>query len=1167
MTKTKKFLVAGLCCLATALAGIAVGISAQASPETIYEYGLVCRSYKTESKNCTVTGPDGNAISVRNNQYFVPDKAGVYTIVYSDKTVLLTIREYAKSPEYVLDGEYAEIYSVGETLVIPELTTINPENYTIVDEYKIQVLCGDSLVYTTKENGDTFLLSSAGDYQVVYNYENVYGVDAQKIYEFSVDANAVLVMPKYESSVRLGGKINLSEIYGYYNGEKHPASFSVVTPSKTKEVEGTLVFDEKGTYTLTATVTIDGNVLSKTATFEVYADLGNLFTGINIDSFESDAPLQAYTNVARGQKGIKIITDTLGAKVYYNTPIDLNGLTKNDNLIEFEILSSEWAYMSSITIRLTDVYDSSNWLAITWRDCSHGSVPVQKGVHSYSYLSCSNGFAGSSYNSTPDAMRFGTGSSACMVNYTSCFHGQYKMQGFWNTMLGTFNCQFNYETKEFYTYDDKYLRQRRMADLDSVGLMGNYAWEGFTTGEAYLSIEFDGVVGEQSGINVLQIAGKNLSSDSMKLAPIGDIRMDTDMEYIQNGLPQGAVGYPYTIPAPVTSNLIRDQFEVETKLYKMNGEKATDITSTIVDGAFTPTETGTYRITYYSNDAHGFLSEKSYEFVVGENPAEITVEQVTYPTPVMMSWFMLPAYSYSGGRGKLTSSYKVTVDGEEQDAENNRIYIDRNCQIQVAFTVTDYIGYSKTVTETYTVDYDKYLFIKALPTALRAGSTVFLAEFSAYDFNFSANEDGYLLDKQIYIDGELYDDTKGYVVPTNKNSVTIEYRGVNKNDSSDYIAESYTLPVVTVADKMDMTGYFLAGDGASVTSSATSVVLNFEKDGDVAFVNPVAADGLQLAFKINTSSAEKVVVVLEDYEDANTKIRLEIAPYEGSKSALYINGTLSGYVTGTFTGVSYQLSFNNQKGLLYDAGKVLCAVTNSENGNVFEGFTGCVRLTFGLSGVTQKSGLEIETIGNQSFGLESYMKGDIVAPQFVFDGDIEAKTVSVGYQLVTATAYGVDVLQGKASVKLTVVSPSGTTILNNATATQAYTLTLEEYGYYRLLYKTTDGNKSTTKEVRYYVLDEIAPEINIIESVPTVAKVGETISLPKASASDNVKVDMQAIYVITPEGRRIVVVMSDLASVDASYCFEMKGTYKFVYCVYDKDYNVTRKTFIVAVTE
>ena len=66
---------------------IAVGVSVQASPETVYEYGLVCRSYKTESKNCTVTDPDGNVISVRNNQYFIPEKAGVYTIVYSDKTV------------------------------------------------------------------------------------------------------------------------------------------------------------------------------------------------------------------------------------------------------------------------------------------------------------------------------------------------------------------------------------------------------------------------------------------------------------------------------------------------------------------------------------------------------------------------------------------------------------------------------------------------------------------------------------------------------------------------------------------------------------------------------------------------------------------------------------------------------------------------------------------------------------------------------------------------------------------------------------------------------------------------------------------------------------------------------------------------------------------------
>lgn len=1161
----KKIFLVSLLALTATVSGFAVKAAAENDVEVVYEYGLVCRSYKTESTNCTVKDPNGQIVTVRSNRYFIPEKAGVYTIEYPNKIVNFTVREYESAPKYSLNGKYQNTYSVGETFEILALTTVNAENYSVVEDYKIQVLCGDSTVYTTKENGDAFTLAEAGDYKVVYNYKNVYGIDAHKTYEFEVNADPVLVTPKYETRVRLGEEIDLSKIYGYYNGEKFAATFSVETPSKVVEPKDIVVFDEKGAYKITASVSINDNELSKELTFDVYTDLGNLFTGVGIDTFESDAPLQSYTNVAKGQKGIKIITGKLGSKVYYNTPIDLNTMDKNTNIIEFEVLSSELAYMSSITVKLIDVYDASNWVAITWKDCSHGSVPVQKGVHSYCYLSCSNGFTGSS-KTNQDEMYFGTGSSSCMVTYTSCFHGQYKLQGLWSNMLGTFNCQFNYETKEFYTYDDKYIRQRRMADFDSVGLMGNYVWDGFTTGEAYLSIEFDGVVGEESGINVLQIAGKNLSSDSMKLNPIGDIRMDTDMEYITNGLPEGAVGYAYTIPNPVTNNIIRGEFDVTTKLYKVDNDGVTDITSLISNQKFTPTETGAYRVTYLANDAHGFVSEKSYDFTIAQNPTEIKVEQLSTPTPKMMSWFVFPTYTYSGGRGKLTSEYKVKVNGVEQEVENNRIFIDKNCEIQVDFIVTDYIGYQKTVTTNYTVDYGKYLLINGFPTALRAGSKVFFEEFFAYDFAFAANEDGYLLNAQLYIDGELYDAAKGYIVPSDKSSIILEYRGVNKNDDTDYIFEMYTIPVVKVAETNEMSGYFLAGEGVSVSTANNSVTLGFNTDGTATFINPVVADGLKLTFKINSSSAQKVIILLEDYQDRNTKIRLEIMPFEGTKSALYVNGVLSSYISGSFTGISYDISYDNQKRSFYDGNLLVCSVPKALNGNIFNGFSGMVKLTFGLSGVEDNCNLEIETIGNQSFGKEAYKKGDLSAPQFVFDREISSlSSVSLGYIYDTPISSGADVLKGLTNVTLTVMSPSGKALLSNVAATTSYSVPFEEYGYYRLLYKTTDGKRSATKELRFYVLDEISPEINIAETIPTVVKVGETIKLPVASVTDNVKIATQTIYVITPEGRRITVLWGDLYSGEATYRFELVGNYKFVYCVYDSDYNVARKTFTVCV--
>ena len=1165
MNKIKLCLITGLLLTMAVFTCLVVG-AAENSSEEIYEYGVVYNSYKTEGVNCVVKDPDGINVKVRSNNYFVPEKAGTYTIEYSNKVVKLIVREYPDAPEYFLKGEFAKAYSVGETLVIPTLQTVNPEDHSIVENYRIQVFCDGRTVYTTKENGSEYLLTQAGDYKVVYNYRNVYGMDTGKDYEFEVNADAVLIMPEYESMIRLGSSIDLTAVYGYYNGEKFLATHTVSTPSKTVCMEGRLTFDEKGTYKLTSSANIGGKVLSKERTFEVFADLGNLFTTIDIDEIESDASLQPYTNVTKGQKGIKLITGNLGAKAYYNTPIDLNGMTKDTNVIEFEVLSSDLAYMNSITIRLTDVYDYSNWLAITWKDCSHGSVPVQKGVHSYSYLSCSNGFSGSCYNSDPDTMRFGTGSAACMVNHTSCFHGKYKMQGLWSNMLGTFNCQFNYQTKEFYTYDDKYYRQRRMADLDSVALMGNYAWNGFTTGEVYLSIEFNGVVGEESGINVLQIAGKNLSSDSMKLKPIGDIRMDTDMDYIINGLPEGAVGYEYPVPAPVTSNMIRDRFEVNTNLYKVSGGLLTDVTSAISDGKFTPDESGTYRITYSYNDAHGFVSSKSYDFNVTAEQAEITLEQLTDPSPVMLSWFMLPTFSYSGGKGKLNSAYAVRIDGVEQPVENNRVFIDKNCEIQVDFIVTDYIGYQKTVTKTYVVDYDKYLVIGSVPVALRSGSKVFFDDFAAYDFNFDPDEPGYLLEKKLYIDGVLYNAVNGYVVPSNKTSVTLKFCGANKNDASDSISETYVVPVVTVAGSGDMSNFFIGEEGIGVSTKETSVQLSFGDDGFVKFINPVAAEDLALAFKINSSKAEKVVILLEDYQDETVQLKLEFEPYEGTKSAFYVNGEFIAFISGNFEGLSYQISFDNHKYAFYDSGKLLYTVSKTLNGNVFEGFNGAVKLKFGLEGVSQNCGLEIETIGNQSFGTEAYKKGDLSAPQFVFDRSVmSSSTVSIGDNYDTPISRGFDVLKGATDVKLTVYDPDGNTLYNNVAATKSYSLTFNRYGYYRLQYKTTDGSRTATKELRFYVLDEVVPEINISEAFPTAAKVGDTIALPMASVSDNVKIAVQMLYVITPEGRRITISWGDLYGANASYRFGSKGNYTFVYCVYDKDYNITRKTFTVCV--
>jgi hypothetical protein len=163
------------------------------------------------------------------------------------------------------------------------------------------------------------------------------------------------------------------------------------------------------------------------------------------------------------------------------------------------------------------------------------------------------------------------------------------------------------------------------------------------------------------------------------------------------------------------------------------------------------------------------------------------------------------------------------------------------------------------------------------------------------------------------------------------------------------------------------------------------------------------------------------------------------------------------------------------------------------------------------------------------------------------------------------------------------LSPFGREIVAETTPDKEISVELTEEGIYRLFYVSYDSEGVRTRvgqNIR--VVDSVAPTLGVAFSDKT-SKVGETITLPKVSVSDDSGKVSYDIFLSLPNsemrllyhcenGEAISYLSknhteypSSFKVSDTKFKLEMKGKYVLTVMAYDEEFNITTQSFTITV--
>ena len=164
-----------------------------------------------------------------------------------------------------------------------------------------------------------------------------------------------------------------------------------------------------------------------------------------------------------------------------------------------------------------------------------------------------------------------------------------------------------------------------------------------------------------------------------------------------------------------------------------------------------------------------------------------------------------------------------------------------------------------------------------------------------------------------------------------------------------------------------------------------------------------------------------------------------------------------------------------------------------------------------------------------------------------------------------------DVLSGNVDAYVTITAPNGQSVKNVLGQSMEdflydgseIEIRLSEYGDYKIVVKATDAlGNPTTSNLRISVVDKEKPQLTINGNIVETAKVGDKISLPKATATDNYATPTISVYVVCAGGNTYL-----FENGENSFIANQAGVYTVVYTVSDDIGNFVSAYYKITVEE
>ena len=1083
--------------------------------------------------------------------YFLPTKLEEYRIVYfsTDKNGYTQKQEYLldvdEQTEYTLEQEYSDIANanlgVGSQIALGEVAYLSknsPKERVLLD-CKVMKNGQDVTALGYDKTNGTYTFKEEGAYQAIY-YSKDKNIQAQKTVEYNVDTQfAPVYGVKVPQRQTLGENSYFENLEIQVGGKEYSITPVLIYPNDEAYKGNSQIFTMIGKHVLLYQTEIESVTYSYKYIFEVVEPLADIR---GLGSYVYDIAV----NIDDTQKGLCLSLGD-GDVFTLNQIIDLSNCTYNDNLFKIFINPeiSGRLELSRINVVLTDIYDASNTVLF--------QIEQTEAHNRASYVRAAAVGIGQQLSAYHDAY----GVSDYQVNNA---YGKHTYVNFWGLKHPSgghrpFTIHFDYADKSV-GVESATTGGTKFLDLDASSDFST-PWNGFTTGECYMSIYGEGFSGSTANLILSEAFGVDLSSpyNIDTSAPI----MTFDKTFENDILPLGIVDVEYPLFSATAYDTKNGEIEVQKKVFRSYYDEKNKTELDCYGDVFTPFLEGKYYVEYSATDFSGNCSVKVFEVDVLKQALDITCEfENKIVEGSVGAKMQIADIICAGGNG----DYAVEIFALSPTDE--RIEILNNCFVpkeignwRICYVITDYVGAELQVSYEVTVKENNLPIIMEdilLPVAFKQGTTYVLPQTLALDYGNVDQIKEVSPKISVEMNGErfVYENSFIPAVQNHQDTVTITYEYVGAKAT---LIKEFEVPVHIVKSDIgyEMENYFFA-QGFNVVAREDCIAFTSESENSYAeFISSLCAKKFSFTFAVDsaTNTADKIDVYLTDSKNKNQVLKFSFIKREEQYANCFmsINDGTPFEVVGSFFGNSiydFGLEFLNDGAVYSDGWTKDITVTKTLIGEAFTGFdSGMVNVRFEINNAPGTQ-MQVKFLNGQKM---SSANNDRVEP-YTFLETVDKICFDKPTKVKIPKLYAFDVLDD-VNVTLSVydannkVMTSVDGILLQNVPVGDYEILLNEIGNYTYRYTVSDvaGNEIPVSKT-FYFLDTQAPTLSVNTST-IKGRVGKAIALPTCTAKDNYDAKVDVFVYVKDENGKSENIQSN------KYTPKKSGNYTIYYVAYD----------------
>lgn len=947
-----------------------------------------------------------------------------------------------------------------------------------------------------------------------------------------------------ESEYDFATKFRVPEREVVISGKKVKADAVVKIPDGTLTKKNTITLDVAGMYTLVYTAESEGNSYVDEITFQVYKDLYSFETN------KSSAVYGKYEH-AKTADGL-LIRLAEGDKFHLNEPIDVGSIKSTEAFIHAfatptTVGESEF---ETLYFQFTDAHDPTITMSICatswWANRFFPSTFYTASVYEQTYKGIYD-----------DGVAYQQGDVYKRGANTAHSWG-----------LGHERCTYPDEQSILLRMDNStniiYTNEKPIIDFDNYDYFERI-WEGFPSGKAYLTIWGTDYSAETAGFCLSKVGNVDLTAKKVMDVETPIITVDTDYDT----MPDAVKGGTYQIlPSASAFDSYSGACEVKTSVwYNYHNENAAIVK--VKDGTFATSKIGTYAIVYEATDKAGNIGREILWIKSKESLAKPTIALKTEPkkSGVVGGWIRPAEYTYESSSG--TPTINAYVKFKDKTYDMGKGYLpEKKGTYTIRYEIVDVAGQVGTYEYKYKVKMgDRPVLVDEVEF------DDYLVSGSAYIFPkvyFNDYRSGKLVRKEAT--GKIIDATGEKKV---KAGDKFELEVENNCDNVKIIFEcekaTYEVqrPTIKAWDqingrtKLVLENYFL-GNGVSYEYGESMTIKAEQSNGGWKFANKLVAENFTTEIQGIGDKAdfESLVLELKDSKDATKKLTLEL---------VNTRGFLTVKVGDKVTALPMQTDFSsgNMIPIKY-VGNKLYVCGKDIPMDAFKGFPSkYTYFSVNFKGATTNAAYNLAILNGQAINGNG---ADRIGPKISVLGAYGG-SMKKGTTVVLPIAVAGDVMNPNYSFTMTV--KNGTKIvkdvngkkLENVDPTVKHKIKLNSFGQYELVYKATEefSERESTFSYIIHVNDDVEPKITFSGKLEKKAKVGDVVSIPNYTLSDNItaKENLTVMqYVFCPNGVLLTIPESSNAITTKE-----AGKYEFMILVMDEAQTLCNKTWTVTVTE